>query len=167
MAKPRGRKKRQSEKPPVTPPAQASAPYAVDMTESARQVYVNMYRLAREAEQRGDYASSHGTTFSMVREAVKKIIPSDPLNKRYALADELSNIFRIHKGRLRICWIASSKHRRVLILFISETLRKAGDVNDPYRIFTRMVMTGQFDEMFNQMGVRIKGTPSGSSGKPH
>ncbi len=138
------------------------------MTYSAEQVYAGLYRQAKEAEMRGDYTSAHCTTFNMVREAIKKIIPADPLNKRYALTEELSNIFRLHKGRLRICWIASSKHKRILILFISQTLRKDGDVNDPYRIFTRMVVSGQFDEMFHKLGVTLPHRPRASgSTKSH
>src|SRR6266568_8604670 len=72
-------------------PAQAG--YEIDMTYSAEKVYVGLYKLAKEAEQRGDYTSQRCTTFNMVREAIKTIIPNDPFNKHYALTDELANIF--------------------------------------------------------------------------
>ena len=71
----------------------------------------------------------------MVRDAIKITIANDPLNKKYALRDQLSKMFRLRKGRLRICWIASSRVRRVCILFISETLRKKGDASDPSSYF--------------------------------
>lgn len=83
------------------------------------------------------------------------------LEVQYALTGNLSNMFRIKKGRHRICWIASSQLRRICILYISESLRKDGDVNDPYKIFAQAVMSGQFNDMFAQLGVRmpnLKGT---------
>ena len=142
--------------------------YAIDMTKSAEDIYVGMARRSKEAERAGDYANNHCTTFNMVREAIKRTIANDPLNKKFALRGELSNIFRIRKGRIRICWIASSKLRRVLILFIAETLRKEGDANDPYVISQNMMDAGKFDELFRQFGVRMaRLRHEGHSGKPH
>jgi mRNA-degrading endonuclease RelE of RelBE toxin-antitoxin system len=140
-----------SRKPPKSGKAAAGAsspaPYEVDMTASAEAIYRDLYRKAKDAERRGDGSSAHVTTFNMVRDVVTRLIPSDPLNRGYALRGELSNIFRLRKGRLRICWIASSKLRRVCILFISETLRKEGDANDPYVIFRKIVDAGQLDSI--------------------
>lgn len=132
----------------------SQGPYEVDMTASAEAIYVAMARAAKEAEASGNYASAHCTTFNMVREAVKRIIPNDPVNKRYALRGDLANIFRLRKGRMRICWIASSSMRRVCILFISESLRKEGDANDPYVIFTNLLESGVFDQIITKYGVR-------------
>jgi len=132
-----------------------TSPYEVDMTATAEAVYKSLYRQAKDAEQRADYTSAHITTFEMVKGAVKQIIPNDPLNRKYALRGQLSNIFRLKKGRMRICWIASSKMRRVCILFVSETLRKEGDANDPYVILQNMVDSGTFDAIFTQFGVRM------------
>lgn len=130
-----------------------AAAYEVDMTETAAAVYEKMFRLSREAEKNGDYTNQHCTTFRMVKEAIKEIIPKDPLNKKYALRGELANLFRLRKGRIRISWIASSKVRRVLIIFISETLRKDGDANDPYVILQSLMDSGRFDEIFQHLGV--------------
>ena len=168
MTSPKSQKGRHSKVASSASDRPAQAGYEIDMTYSAEKVYVGLYKLAKEAEQRGDYTSQRCTTFNMVREAIKTIIPNDPFNKHYALTDELANIFRLQKGRLRICWIGSSKRRRILILFISQTLRKQGDVNDPYRIFTRMVVSGQFDKMFEDLGVSLPHRPpASSSAKPH
>jgi mRNA-degrading endonuclease RelE of RelBE toxin-antitoxin system len=130
-------------------------PYQVEMTASAEAVYVDMARKARAAEDAGDYANAHCTIFNMVKDAIKNIIPSDPLNKSHALRGDLSNVFRIRKGRLRICWIASSRIRKVCILFIAETFRKEGDASDPYVIFKRLLESGKFDEVIQKLGVRI------------
>jgi hypothetical protein len=44
--------------------------------------------------------------------------------------------------------------RPVCILFISESLRKAGDPNDPYRMFAKLTATGELDEHFQQLGLK-------------
>ncbi len=133
------------------------SPFAVDITASAEEVYRDLYRKCKAAENLGHSESVHCTTFRMIEEAVKKIIPRDPLNKTYALRGDLSNIFRLRKGRCRILWIASSTMRRICILFISETMRKDGDSNDPYEVFQRLFESGRFDEMLRQFGVRSSG----------
>ena len=137
-----------------------SALYDVDMTASAEAVYKNLYQLAKAAEGRGDYCSAHITRFDMVKDAIKRIIPSDPISRKHALRGELSNLFRLKKGRMRICWIASSKIRRVCIMFISETPRKEGDAHDPYLILKNMVGSGTFDAIFTQFGVKVPKTRS-------
>lgn len=116
---------------------------------------MTLSRLSKKAEASGDYLNARCTTFNMVRDAVKRMIPNDPLNKSFSLTGDLANIFRLRKGRLRICWIASSQMRRVCILFISETLRKEGDSNDPYVIFKSLLESGMFDGMIRKYGVRI------------
>ncbi|MBZ5652660.1 MAG: type II toxin-antitoxin system YhaV family toxin [Acidobacteriia bacterium] len=129
--------------------------YKVDMTASAEAVYVDMYKKAKVAEKKGDYTSSARTNFSMIRQAVRQIIPHDPVNRAYALTGALSNMFRVKKGRYRIMWIASSKLKSICILYISETLRKEGDIHDPYRLFAQAVMSGQFNDIFAKYGVKI------------
>jgi hypothetical protein len=87
-------------------------------------------------------------------DAIDSIIHHDPLSIGNALSGSLSNIFRVKKGRLRIYYAASSKEHKIVILYISESLRKAGDAHDPYSVFARMVLRGQFDEVFASLGVR-------------
>ena len=146
---PRGVKDAQKEQQP------SPLPYTVEMTASAESVYADLYRKAKAAEASGHPGNAHSTTFNMVREAIKTIIPNDPLNKRYALRGKLSNIFRLRKGRLRICWIASSQMRRICILFIAQTLRKEGDANDPYVKFQNLLESGLFDEAMQKLSVKM------------
>lgn len=117
--------------------------------------YREIVRLARAAEERKDFTSSHCTTLRMVDEVLDRIIPRNPIDRRHALAGDLANIYRYRKGRMRIYWIASSQLRQVGVLFISDTPRKGGDAYDPYRVFGRMVMSGQFNEFFKQLGVKL------------
>jgi mRNA-degrading endonuclease RelE of RelBE toxin-antitoxin system len=151
-ARSKGRKASKSAEASLAP---SSFPYEVDMTASAEAVYTDLYRKAKEAERQGNYSSTHITTFEMIKDAVKRIIPNDPINKKHALRGDLSNLFRLRKGRLRICWIASSKMRTVCILFISESLRKDGDASDPYVIFQNMIDSGTFDSLFADFGIRM------------
>jgi len=134
-------------------PVPAQLPYDVRLSATAEAAYERFFDLAEQARARGDQSSSHITTLKMIDEVIEKIIPRDPFNKRYALHEDLSRIFRYWKGRLRICWMGSSKKRLVYVIFISETLRKGGDLNDPYRILTRLVMSGAFDSVFDELGL--------------
>jgi mRNA-degrading endonuclease RelE of RelBE toxin-antitoxin system len=129
--------------------------YRVELTPTAQKSYEEIYADAQACIEAGDGSNAKVVTLRMVDDAIDNIIPHDPLAVRNALSGPLSNLFRVKKGRMRIYYAASSKERKVVILFISQTLRKAGDVNDPYSIFTRLVMTGRFDQVFAQLNVRI------------
>jgi mRNA-degrading endonuclease RelE of RelBE toxin-antitoxin system len=135
-------------------PLPSAPPYHIFLTDSAMAVYTELYNKNKEAEAKGDHTNSFCTTFRMVQEAIKVIIPQNPVDRKYALTGPLSNLFRLKKGRYRICWVASSEHRTIFIVFISETLRKEGDTNDPYRILTKMVLTGKLDPIFDKLGIR-------------
>jgi hypothetical protein len=154
MPKKPKRRKRSRQAEEAKNPVPASAAYDVRMSKAAEHAYTAYYDRAEAAKTRGDLASSHITSLNMIDEVIEKVIPRDPFNRRFALTGKLSNIFRMQKGRLRICWIGSSTRRRIYVLFISETLRKAGDVNDPYRLLTNMVLSGEFDALFQELGLK-------------
>jgi mRNA-degrading endonuclease RelE of RelBE toxin-antitoxin system len=123
--------------------------------------------LAKKAEQaKDDPTNAHVKTLRMVDEALDALIPANPMDRKYALAGNLSNIFRLRKGRMRIYWICSSVKRIISVLFISDTPRKEGDAFDPYQIFGQMVMSGQFNNIFAELGVKIPGR-SGASYETH
>ena len=140
-------------KPEVVPTA---VEYEIHLSDSAAVSYERYARQALEAELRGEPTNAHCTTLRQIDEAIEKIIPSDPFNKKYALVGDLKTIYRLHKGRLRICWVGSSRQRRIYILFISETLRKAGDANDPYQVLARKVAAGEFDQLFANLGMKLR-----------
>jgi mRNA-degrading endonuclease RelE of RelBE toxin-antitoxin system len=129
--------------------------YTVELTPTAQKTYEEIHAEAQACIEAGDGSNAKVTTLRMVDDAIDNIIPHDPIAVRNALSGPLSNIFRVKKGRLRIYYAVSSREKTVVILFISQTLRKAGDVNDPYSIFTRLVMTGRFDQVFARLNVRI------------
>ena len=131
----------------------SSAEFEVELTETAERVYRKLYEDAQVCL--GADSNAKVKLFNMVDEAVTRIIPHDPLNPTKSLSGHLSNIFRIKKGRTRICYVASSKHRKIVILYISESPRKAGDVHDPYEIFTQMVLSGTFDRTFANLGMKL------------
>jgi len=129
-------------------------PYEVVLTATAEETYKRVFNDAQECIGAGDTSNSKVTLLRQVDEVIDRIIPHDPLNPRRGLRGPLSNIFRISKGRMRICYVASSEARKIVILYISDTPRKAGDIKDPYSVFTRLVMSGKFDKVFTQLGVR-------------
>ena len=130
-----------------------AAAYDVKLTLAAAEAYERIYARAVDAEARGDVTNAHLTTLRMVDEVIERISPRDPFNKRYALTGKLSSLFRLQKGRLRIAWVGSSAMRQIYVIFISETLRKAGDVNDPYALLTNIVLSGQCDALFETLGI--------------
>jgi mRNA-degrading endonuclease RelE of RelBE toxin-antitoxin system len=129
--------------------------YRVELTPTAQKAYEEIHAEAQACIVAGDTSNAKVTMLRMVDDAIDNIIPHEPFAVQKALSGPLSNIFRVKKGRLRIYYAASSKEAKIVILFISQTLRKAGDINDPYSIFTRLVMTGRFDQVFAQLNVRI------------
>jgi hypothetical protein len=137
----------------VSPDASAAA-YDIQMSQAAEDAYRGYFERAEAAKARGDTSSAHITALNMIDEVIEKIIPRDPFNRKYALTGNLSRVFRMQKGRLRICWLGSSVRRKIYVIFISETLRKAGDVNDPYRLLTNMVLSGEFDALFHELGLK-------------
>ncbi len=134
----------------------SSAPYDVEFSDKAFTVYESLHQKMIEAEKRGEVSSSHHTVFRMVEDAIKNFIPRHAIDRNHGLTGPLSKFFRVKKGRYRICWAASSEHRKVCILFISETMRKAGDPNDPYNIFQKLVQSGQFDHLLGKLGIEGK-----------
>jgi mRNA-degrading endonuclease RelE of RelBE toxin-antitoxin system len=148
-------------KPGKTKPKQNSAkaekapvsPYRVFLSTAAKQAYTAYFERAEKAKQRGDLTNEHIKKLRLIDEVIEVFIPRDPFNIKYALTGELSKVFRIHKGRLRICWIGSSEKKLIYIVFIAETLRKAGDVNDPYRLLTNMMLSGEFEGLFAELGL--------------
>ena len=145
------RQKRRGAGKAAVEPSLPPVPYDVELSDSAAAVYADFYRKMKDAEARGHKSSAHHTTFRMIEDVIKNVIPQDPINRKYGLSGPLSRFFRLKKGRYRVCWAASSEKRKVVILFISETLRKEGDVNDPYNIFTKLVMSGKFDDVLSRL----------------
>ncbi len=128
--------------------------YAIELTATAERAYRRIHEDAQRCLESGDSTNSKVTLFNMVEELLDKIIPHDPFAHGKGLSGALSSCFRVKKGRLRVCYTGSSKQRKIVILYISNTPRKAGDVHDPYAIFTQLVMSGEYDRIFERLGVR-------------
>src|SRR6266436_2458975 len=107
-------------------------PHTIELTPTAQKAYEEMHADAQGCIAAGDPSNAKITLMRMVDDAIDNIIPHDPFSTSKALTGPLSNIFRVKKGRLRIYYAGSSKEKRIVVLYISQTLRKAGDVNDPY-----------------------------------
>jgi mRNA-degrading endonuclease RelE of RelBE toxin-antitoxin system len=130
--------------------------YIIELSGLAERVYKRMSEDAYACVEAGDETNSKVTQFRMVEEALDKIIPHDPFSRDRALVGPLSGIFRVKKGRIRICYIGSSSKSRIIVLYVSDTPRKDGDVNDPYKILTKLVKAGKFDPLFDKIRLPIK-----------
>ena len=127
----------------------AASDYTIELSEIAERVYRRLYEAAKVCLEAGDTTNSKVTTFNMVEEALDRLIPHDPFNPAMGLSGRVSGIYRMSKVRIRICYIGSSKLKRIQVPFISNTPRKAGDVNDPY-----------LDRAFDVLGIRPPGRRS-------
>lgn len=126
--------------------------YTIDLSEVASRVYERIYTDAQECLDRGDETNSKVKHLRIVDEVLDKIIPHDPFAPERGLSGFLSGIYRIKKGRLRICYVGNSKERKITVLYISDTPRKAGDARDPYAVLTRLVKSGKFDAALKNIG---------------
>ena len=81
-----------------------------------------------------------------LREAKEKTIPEDPDRKEYQLHGILKKYRRYKQGlrRYRLFFTFSSQPPIILYLYINDksSLRKDGDKNDPYIIFSKLVKQG-------------------------
>ena len=134
----------------------SSVPYRVTMTESAKRTYLELRKRSRAAEAKGESTNQHCTTFRMVDDAIRHLIPIDPINKSHALHKPFSDFFRIAKGRLRIVWAADSSHREILIVFISNMPRKEGSVTDPYVILHALLRKGHLDSAVKDWRIALE-----------
>lgn len=128
--------------------------YVVKLTKHARRAYEKFLEEAEACRKRADHSNARVKRLRLIDEAIERIIPAGPFDHDRALGFPLSNIFRIKKGRMRICYVGSSEQREIRVLYISETPRKGKDNQDPYAIFTRLVESGIYDEVFDELGIR-------------
>jgi mRNA-degrading endonuclease RelE of RelBE toxin-antitoxin system len=126
--------------------------FTIELTDIAEAVYNRLYEDAQACLAKGDETNSKVKQLRIVDDVLDRIIPHDPFAPDRGLSGSLSGIYRIKKGRLRICYVGSSKTRRITVLYISDTPRKDGDSHDPYKVLTRLVKSGKFDTLLNRPG---------------
>ena len=64
-----------------------------------------------------------------------------------------AKIYRVRKGRIRICYIGRSDQKRIIVIYISDTPRKEGGSSDPYAVLSRMLRSGDCDTFFDDLGI--------------
>ena len=143
--------------------AQKFKAYRLTLSTIAEAAYIKIAKEAVGPLERGEVGHAAVKRLRIVDECLDTIIPHSPFATDRALVGNLSNIFRVKKGRTRICYIASSAEFEIIVLYISETPRKEGDRHDPYAIFSSLVMSGKFDGIFDALGVRRPKTLSAGS----
>jgi len=126
--------------------------YEIQLSEIAEKTYERMFHAAQQCLERGDQMNFHVKQLRMVDEVLDRLIPHDPFAPERRLSGALSGIYRIKKGRMRICYIGDPEQKVVRIIYISDTPRKSGDRNDPYSILTKWIKSGK-DELLNDLGL--------------
>lgn len=131
-----------------------SQAYSLSLSASAEAAYRRIVLEAKPHLESGNTTHAKVKLLRLVDECLDKIIPHDPFSRKRALSGDLSNIFRIKKGRIRICYVGSTQQHELIVLYISETPRIEGDTRDPYRIFTGLVLSGEYDHIFDALGIK-------------
>ena len=126
--------------------------YEVELSEVAEKTYERMFRAAQQCLDRGDETNCHVKQLRMLDEVLDRLIPHDPFAPERRLSGALSGIYRVKKGRMRICYIGDQGQKVIRVIYISDTPRKSGDHNDPYNILTRWIKSGD-DEFLNDLGL--------------
>ncbi|MFH1287393.1 MAG: type II toxin-antitoxin system YhaV family toxin [bacterium] len=93
-----------------------------------------------------------------IRQADREIIPQDPNRLEYQLTGNLRKYRRYKQGlqRYRLFFCFSSRPRIILYLYLNDEkhLRKAGDKNDPYEEFKRLVIKGYFSHQPDDLKIQ-------------
>jgi len=86
------------------------------LSDVAAKVYQRIYKDAQDCLDRGDDTNSKVKLLRIVDEVLDTIIPHDPFAPERGLAGLLSGIYRIKKSRLRICYVGSSRQRKIMAI---------------------------------------------------
>jgi mRNA-degrading endonuclease RelE of RelBE toxin-antitoxin system len=130
-----------------------SGKYRVVLLPNAEETYRRIYKDAQGPLSRNNATHPKVKLLRIIDECLNTIIPHDATSSRRALSGALAGFYRVKKGRMRICYAVAEQDSEILIMYISETPRKQGDKNDPYAVFTKIVMSGEYDEIFAKLGV--------------
>jgi hypothetical protein len=128
-----------SSKPPVS-----FGPYRVILTATAQATYEQMFERSLAAEANNALTRNHVLEFRLVDDAIRRLIPANPGDKNYALADPLVGLFRMQRGRTRICWMIRPHNRLVLILFLADAPKSEADIDDPNKVLSHLVKAGYY-----------------------
>jgi toxin YhaV len=94
--------------------------------------------------------------YAAVMTAIKEKIPLDPFASHFALTGALKKYRRVKKmelpDRYRLFFRAlqTPEQKAIFVLWLGYP-RKAGDKNDCYKAFTRMVKRGDFPESLDEL----------------
>lgn len=123
----------------------------IQLTATAEATYSRCWSEAEECIANGDEHNPKVKFFRILKDALTVGIPSDPFNRKMALAGSLSNIFRFSRENLRICYLGHGKQRRIVVLCICQA---GAEESDSYATFAYMVMSGKFDAAFACLGLK-------------
>ena len=110
-----------------------------------------------ELKRRADKSpgSSHAKLYAGFRGLCADVIahPERSMARENALSRDLKGIMRDKVTRFRVFYVVSAKLRVATVLFIG--FRKEGDKNDAYAEFERRLRRGEFNLIFDEMGIRM------------
>lgn len=99
--------------------------------------------------------------YTAIMVAIKEKIPEDPFAEYFALSGSLKKYGRVKKmglpNRYRLFFRAlqTPEHKAIFILWLGYP-RKAGDKNDCYKTFAKMVERGDYPESLDELLLKSK-----------
>lgn len=101
---------------------------------------------------------THATVklYTAIMVAIKEKIPDDPFAEHFALSGSLKKYGRVKKmglpNRYRLFFrvLQTPDHKAIFILWLGYP-RKAGDKNDCYKTFAKMVERGDYPESLHEL----------------
>jgi len=102
------------------------------------------------------YSHPRVKLYTAIMVAIKEKIPEDPFAGQFVLQGPLKKYGRVKKmglpDRYRLFFRAlqTPDHKAIFILWLGYP-RKAGDKNDCYKVFTKMIERGEFPESLDDL----------------
>lgn len=121
-----------------------------------RDLQAEVHRLKKTLPSEDYFTHAKVKLYTAIMVAIKERIPEDPFAEHFALSGSLKKYGRVKKmglpNRYRLFFrtLQTPEHKAIFILWLGYP-RKAGDKNDCYKTFAKMVERGDYPESLDEL----------------
>ncbi len=121
-----------------------------------RDLQAEVHRLKKTLPSQDYFTHATVKLYTAIMVAIKERIPEDPFAEHFALSGSLKKYGRVKKmglpNRYRLFFrvLQTPDHKAIFILWLGYP-RKAGDKNDCYKTFAKMVERGDYPESLDEL----------------
>lgn len=127
----------------ATAAAASADPYSVRLTPTAKAGYARLYQKAVTATAKDDPSKLN---LRLVEDAISRLIPASPDDKRYALTVPFAGVYRMKRGQTMICWMIQHSLRNVLVMYLEDAPTSAASIHERTRILATLVNAGLYKQ---------------------